>query len=67
MSAQRLQSSADARPVGLTYVSDCMPGIRKRRRAGRLRYTGPDGRTVHDPGDLARIRALAIPLPGPTS
>ena len=61
MSAQRLQAPTDARRAGLTYVSDATPGIRRRRRGSSFQYIGPDGRTVRDPDDLARIRALAIP------
>jgi DNA topoisomerase-1 len=52
------QSAAAA---GLRYVSDAMPGIRRRRAGKGFAYLGPDGRPIRDRGDLARIRSLAIP------
>jgi DNA topoisomerase I len=61
MSVQRLQAPTDARRAGLTYVSDSMPGIRRRRRGGGFQYVGPDGGAVRDPEELARIRSLAVP------
>ena len=46
---------------GLRYVSDSGAGIR--RRMGRLGfiYTAPNGRTIRNPRELARIRALTVP------
>jgi DNA topoisomerase-1 len=50
-----------ARLAGLSYVHDTEPGIhRKRHRSGFI-YIAPNGRVVHDPGTLDRIRHLAIP------
>jgi DNA topoisomerase I len=41
---------------------DCSaPGIRRLRRGRGFSYVGVDGRPVHDPELLARIRALVIP------
>ncbi|GAA5007270.1 DNA topoisomerase IB [Pseudoluteimonas lycopersici] len=45
---------------GLHYVSDAMPGIR-RKGSKRFRYLSPKGRTIRAPRTLERIRALAIP------
>ena len=50
-----------AEEAGLRYASDTSPGI-GRRRAGRgFTYIGVDGKRIRDPGQLERIRALAIP------
>ncbi len=50
-----------ARAVGLRYVSDEEPGIRRRRAGKGFAYTGPDGEPVREEPVLSRIRALAIP------
>lgn len=50
-----------ARAGGLRYVTDAVPGIRRRRSGKGFSYLSPDGRPVKDPETLARIRALAIP------
>jgi DNA topoisomerase-1 len=55
------ESVAAAREVGLRYVSDAAPGIRRRRCGRGFAYVGPDGRPVRAPETLARIRTLAIP------
>src|SRR4051794_18011290 len=52
---------ASARLVGLRYVSDTMPGIRRKRHGARFRYVGPDGAPVRDAETVRRIRSLAIP------
>lgn len=49
------------RAARLRYVSDDMPGIRRRRRGRGFSYTGPDGAPIRDDVTLARIRSLAIP------
>jgi DNA topoisomerase-1 len=61
----RPATSADprsaARAAGLRYSTDARPGI-TRRRAGRgFTYQDPDGRTIRDRADLARIKTLAVP------
>jgi DNA topoisomerase-1 len=51
----------DATASGLRYVSPDAPGI-ARRRAGRgFTYTSPEGRRIRAAGELARIRAIAVP------
>src|SRR5437660_486437 len=50
-----------ARLVGLHYVRDDLPGIRRVRRGKGFRYVGPDGKRVRDAETLGRIRALVIP------
>lgn len=52
---------ACARAVGLRYVNDVMPGIRRRRAGSEFLYTAPLGRPVRDGATLERIRSLAIP------
>jgi DNA topoisomerase-1 len=50
-----------ARAAGLRYTTDGEPGIRRRRRGRGFQYLTSGGRTLTNPGELARIRALAIP------
>ena len=49
------------RSVGLIYVSDTEPGIRREKRGAGFCYRLPDGRLVTDGDTLARIKALGIP------
>ena len=50
-----------AQAAGLRYVSDTMPGISRKKSGKGFTYVGPDGKTVRDQEQLARIRSLAIP------
>ena len=52
-------SSAEA--VGLLYVTDAMPGIRRKRHGRGFTYTDPDGNVIRDRAMLRRFRALVIP------
>ena len=54
-------TSASAQVAGLRYVADHSIGIRRKRAGTGFRYIGPDGRPIHKPQELHRIRALAIP------
>ncbi|MCO5168909.1 MAG: DNA topoisomerase IB [Planctomycetes bacterium] len=56
-----VDSLAAAREVGLRWVSDAGPGLRRRRAGRGFVYVGPDGARVTDPDTLQRIRALVIP------
>ena len=47
--------------VGLVYVADSEPGIRRVRRGERFAYLGTDDRTLRDAKVLKRIASLAIP------
>ena len=49
------------RAMGLVYVSDAQPGLRRIRRGKGFGYRDADGQAVTDSEELARIRALAIP------
>jgi len=48
-------------PDDLEYVSDTMPGIRRRRSQDGFRYVDDAGTSVRDEKTLSRIKALAIP------
>jgi DNA topoisomerase I len=50
---------ADA--VGLVYVSDDEPGIRRQRRGRGFSYLDPDGAVLPDGPERERCKALAIP------
>ena len=50
-----------AEAVGLRYVSDDRPGIRRKRVGRNFAYTGVDGFQLSKSDALHRIRALAIP------
>jgi DNA topoisomerase I len=50
-----------AAAVGLRYVSDARPGVRRRRSGTGFYYMRPDGSRLSDPAALKRIRSLAIP------
>jgi DNA topoisomerase-1 len=48
--------------AGLRYVNDDQtPGIRRAGSTTRVRYVHPSGRTVSEPAELRRIKALVIP------
>lgn len=47
--------------VGLVYVADSEPGIKRVRRGERFAYLGTDDRTLRDAKALKRIASLAIP------
>jgi DNA topoisomerase-1 len=51
-------TAADA---GLRHTSDERPGIRRRRRGRGFQYIAPDGKTITDAAERARIAALAVP------
>jgi DNA topoisomerase I len=50
-----------AQAAGLRYVSDTMPGIRRKKAGKGFTYVAQDGKTIRDAKELARIRSLAIP------
>jgi DNA topoisomerase-1 len=52
---------AAARSAGLRYVTDAMPGLRRRRAGRGFVYLSDGGTRITDPEEIARIRALAIP------
>ena len=50
-----------AKSAGLRYVSDRMPGIRRKKVGKAFTYITSDGTTLRDSEALARIKSLAIP------
>jgi DNA topoisomerase-1 len=59
--ATSIDPEQSAQAAGLRYVSDAMPGIRRRRAGTGFSYLGADGHLIRDRSVLERIRALAIP------
>jgi DNA topoisomerase-1 len=52
-------SSAD--DAGLLYVTDDIPGIRRRRCGRGFTYIGPGGERVTDRDELARVKGIVVP------
>ncbi|MBF2049840.1 MAG: DNA topoisomerase IB [Elainella sp. C42_A2020_010] len=51
-----------AEAVGLQYVTDASPGIRRQRKGkNKFVYIGVDGQPIRDPDEIRRIDSLAIP------
>lgn len=50
-----------AKAAGLRYVSDDIPGIRRKRSGKGFVYIDVDGNRINDPEELQRIQSLAIP------
>ncbi len=50
-----------AKAAGLRYVTDAMPGIRRKRVGKHFSYIGLDGKPIRDPAELQRIKSLGIP------
>ncbi|HEV2125397.1 MAG TPA: DNA topoisomerase IB, partial [Chloroflexota bacterium] len=53
--------AASAEAAGLRYVSDSMPGLRRKKAGKSFTYVKSDGTKVTDEKTLARIKSLAIP------
>jgi DNA topoisomerase-1 len=52
---------ASAEEAGLRYVSDTMPGVRRRRAGKGFSYVDTNGRRIADPERIAWFKGLAIP------
>ena len=50
-----------ARAIGLRYVSDSEPGIRRERNGTGVDYVDPEGQPVQGAAELERVRSLALP------
>jgi len=60
--AQAIVDPKDAaESVGLRYVSDARPGIRRKKAGSGFTYTGADGTKLCEPDVLKRIKALVVP------
>ncbi len=55
------QNAEDAGRVGLVYVNDADPGIRRRRAGKGFSYIDSNGKRIADRTVIDRIRKLAIP------
>jgi DNA topoisomerase I len=55
------EAAAHARDAKLRYVSVDDPGIRREKNGQGWVYLDPDGKTITDEAEIARIRKLAIP------
>jgi DNA topoisomerase-1 len=60
-SATQTAPVESARQVGLRYVSDEQPGLRRVKAGTGFRYVSSTGQAVRDNRTLQRIRSLAIP------
>ena len=47
--------------AGLRYVTDEMPGFRRKRRGKSFQYIDADGKVIRDKTVVARIKSLVIP------
>jgi len=52
---------AAAETAGLTYVTDAVPGITRKRVGTGFAYYAPDGTLIHDRVERRRLARLAIP------
>src|SRR5437762_9895486 len=50
-----------AETAGLRYVSDTLPGTRRRRAGSGFVYVDADGKRLRDAHEIARIRSIVIP------
>jgi DNA topoisomerase-1 len=50
-----------AAAAGLVYVTDAMPGIRRKRHGRGFTYLGTDGEIIRSRDSLRRFRSLVIP------
>jgi DNA topoisomerase-1 len=50
-----------AKNSGLRYVTDGIPGFRRKRSGTTFRYFDQNNKPIRDKTDLARIKALAVP------
>ena len=57
----RRDGASFAKAAGLLYTSDGQPGLHRRGRPGRFRYSDARGRPVRSRDCLDRIRSLVIP------
>lgn len=53
--------AACAKVIGLLYVSDDMPGIRRMKNGKGFTYTDVLGKTIKNKTDIKRFRSLVIP------
>jgi len=59
-----LDAAQSARLAGLRYVTERLPGVRRRRAGRGFVYVDAQGRRVRDSETLRRIRALGVTCRG---
>jgi DNA topoisomerase I len=59
--ALRVDPCESARVLGLQYVTDTGPGIRRQRTSKGFTYRAPDGTPIRDRQALQRMKTLGIP------
>src|SRR5690349_14364057 len=52
---------AAAKAAGLRYISDALPGIKRKKAGKHFSYIGLDGKPIHEKAELLRIRSIGIP------
>ena len=57
----QLEPVESARAVGLRYVNDAQPGLRRLKAGAGFRYEDAGGKPVREKAMLQRIRSLSIP------
>lgn len=55
------EAKQEARAIGLRYISDRIPGIRRKGEPGGFYYLHDDGSRINDAATLERIRKLVLP------
>lgn len=55
------ETKLQVRTIGLRYIDDTTPGIKRRKSGKHFSFIQPDGKPLRDADEIARIRALAIP------
>jgi DNA topoisomerase-1 len=61
MTLQRDDPELHAEEAGLRYISDEVPGVRRRRAGKGFAYIGPSGARITDQDRIAWFKRLAIP------
>lgn len=61
MTPELADPEASAEAAGLRYITDAVPGVRRRRAGKGFAYIGPDGQRITDRDRIAWFKRLAIP------
>lgn len=56
-----VQTPEEIKESGLVYVTDSMPGIYRKGKAGSFYYEDKDGQRIIDENQLSRIKGLVLP------
>jgi len=61
LDVQIIEPVEAAKAVGLRYISDAAPGIRRVKRGAHFAFVAPSGKPIRNEAEIERIRTLAIP------